>query len=84
MIKYIKIINYTCGDSLKTQVNKIFDEGLMDKNTRLYFANSNCLTTKEIREMLRWFEIKTDDDFNKENIVFAPKEWILRQNHINY
>jgi len=84
MIKYVKITHYMAGASLEKQVNKMFDDGVMDEDTRVFFENSNCLTTKDVREMLHWFDVKTDDGFNKENIVFVPKEWILKRGYVGW
>lgn len=83
MIKYVKITRYMLGDTLEKQVNKMFDDGVMDADTRVFFENNNSLTTRDIREMLHWFDVKTDDGFNKENVVFVPKKWILERGWVD-
>lgn len=77
MIKYIKITKYTSGCSIKEQVQDIIDNGQMDEDTRLFFNKSNCITTSDIREMMIYFDIITDNDFDDENVVFKPKSFII-------
>lgn len=77
MIKYIKIAKHIAGHSIKDQVQDIIDNGQMDEDTRLFFANNNCLTMKDIAELMTWFDLKTDYDFSNDNVVFVPRECIL-------
>lgn len=77
MIKYIKITKYTAGCSIKEQIQDIIDSGQMDENTRLFFSNNNCLTMKDIAELMTWFDLRKDYDFSDNNVVFAPKQYVL-------
>ena len=77
MIKYIKIVKYTAGCSVKEQIQDIMDSGQMDEDTRLFFTNHNCLTMKDIAELMAWFDLKKDFDFSDNNVVFVPKQYIL-------
>lgn len=77
MIKYIKITKYTAGCSIKEQVQDIIDNGQMDEDARLFFSNNNCLTMKDIAELITWFDLKKDYDFSDNNVVFVPKQYIL-------
>ena len=77
MIKYIKIVKYTSGCSIKEQVQDIINSGQMDENTRLFFSNNNCLTMEDIAELMTWFDLRTDYDFANDNVVLVPKQYIL-------
>ena len=77
MKKYIKIIKYMSGESLKEQINKIISDGMMDEYTRLFFAKNNHITTSDMREMMIYFDIIIDNDFDDENVVFKPKSLII-------
>lgn len=78
MRHYIQINRYMVGDSLATQLVKIMDKGLFDENLAVFFSKSNCITTEDIAYMIRFFDIQTDSDFSKDNVIFVPKDWTLR------
>lgn len=71
MKHYVKIINYMTGESIEEQLMDIARSGLFDDDLRVFFANNNTLTTKEIATVMKWFAVTTDEDFH-DNIVFAP------------
>lgn len=77
MIKYIKIVKYASGCSIKEQVQDIIDNGQMDEDTRLFFSNNNCLTMEDIAEIMKWFDLKKDSDFSDNNVVLVPKQYVL-------
>ena len=78
MIKYIKIANYMMGDnSIPKQIQDIIDAGMMDEDTRLFFDRDNCITMGNIRPLLAYFDIRSDDDIN--NVVFVPKDNFLKR-----
>ena len=75
IIKYIKIVNYTIGDSINKQIQDIIDAGMMDKDTRLFFDKDNCLTMGDIKPLLTYFDIRSDNDIN--NVVFASNDYFI-------
>ena len=75
MVKYMKIVNYMCGDSIAKQIQKIIDNGMMDADTRLFFDRHNCVTMNDIRPLLTYFDIRNNDEID--NIVFIPKEYFI-------
>ena len=75
MIKYIKIVNYMSGDSIDKQIQDIIDNGMMDKDTRLFFDSHNCVTMGDIKPLLSYFDIRNNDEIN--NVVFIPNEYII-------
>ena len=77
MIKYIKIVNYMNGDTINKQIQDIIDAGMMDKDTRLFFEKDNCLTMRDVKPLLAYFDIKSDNDIN--NVVFVPKDYFIRR-----
>ena len=77
MIKYIKIVKYMAGDSINKQIQDIIDNGMMDKGTRLFFDRDNCITMGNIRPLLAYFDIRSDDNIN--NVVFVPKDNFLKR-----
>ena len=77
MIKYIKIANYMSDNSLPKQIQDIIDAGMMDEDTRLFFDRDNCITMGNIRPLLAYFDIRSDDDIN--NVVFVPKDNFLKR-----
>ena len=77
MIKYIKIVKYMAGDSINKQIQDIIDNGMMDKGTRLFFDRGNCLTMGDIKPLLAYFDIRSDDNIN--NVVFVPKDNFLKR-----
>ena len=77
MIKYIKIVNYMNGDTINKQIQDIIDAGMMDKDTRLFFDKDNCLTMGDIKPLLAYFDIRSDNDIN--NVVFVPKDNFIKR-----
>ena len=77
MIKYIKITKYMVGDSINKQIQDIIDNGMMDKDTRLFFDKRNCLTMGDIKPLLTYFDIRSDNDIN--NVVLAPKDNFIKR-----
>ena len=77
MIKYIKIANYMSDNSIPKQIQDIIDTGMMDEDTRLFFDRDNCITMGNIRPLLAYFDIRSDDDIN--NVVFVPKDNFLKR-----
>lgn len=77
MIKYIKIVNYMNGDTINKQIQDIIDAGMMDEDTRLFFDRGNCLTMGDIKPLLEYFNIRSDNDIN--NVVLAPRDHFIRR-----
>lgn len=77
MIKYMKIIHYTSGDSIDKQIQDIIDNGMMDKDTRLFFDSHNCLTMGDIKPLLSYFDITDNDEIN--NVVFVPNDYFIKR-----
>lgn len=77
MIKYIKIVNYIGGETINKQIQDIIDAGMMDEDTRLFFEKDNCLTMDDIRPLLAYFDIRSNNDIN--NVVFVPKDNFIRR-----
>ena len=77
MIKYMKIVNYMSGDSISKQIQDIIDNGMMDKDTRLFFDKHNCVTMNEIKPLLTYFDIRNNDEID--NVVFVPKEYFIKR-----
>ena len=77
MIKYIKIVKYMAGDSINKQIQDIIDAEMMDKDTRLFFGKSNCLTMGDIKPLLTYFDIRSDNDIN--NVVLVPKDNFIKR-----
>lgn len=82
MINYIKIVKYMNGESIKEQIEKIIDNGMMTANTRLFFAKNNCLTCEDISKLVPWFEVVKDNDFAIDNVVFKPKRHMISKAEI--
>lgn len=77
MIKYMRIVNYTCGDSINKQIQDIIDNGMMDADTRLFFDSHNCITMGTIKPLLTYFDIRNNDEIN--NVVFVPKDYFIKR-----
>lgn len=77
MIKYIKIVNYMNGDTINKQIQDIIDAGMMDKDTRLFFNSSNCITMGDIKPLLAYFDVKSDYDIK--NVVLVPKDNFIKR-----
>lgn len=77
MVKYMKIVNYMSGDSISKQIQDIIDNGMMDKDTRLFFDVHNCVTMGDIKPLLSYFDITNNDEIN--NVVFVPKYYFIKR-----
>lgn len=77
MIKYIKIARYMVGDSIDKQIQDVIDNGMMDKDTRLFFDKDECLTMGDIKPLLAYFDIRSDNDIN--NVVLAPNDYFINR-----
>lgn len=77
MIKYIKITKYMAGDSINKQIQDIINAGTMDKDTRLFFGRGNCLTMGDIKPLLAYFDVRSDNDIN--NVVLVPKDNFIKR-----
>ena len=77
MVKYMKIVNYMCGDSISKQIQDIIDNGMMDKDTRLFFDSHNCVTMGDIKPLLPYFDITNNDEIN--NVVFVPNDYFIER-----
>lgn len=77
MIKYMKIVNYMSGDKIEKQIQDIIDNGMMDRDTRLFFERRNCVTMGDIKPLLSYFDIKNNDEIN--NVVFVPKDHFIKR-----
>ena len=77
MIKYIKITNYMNDDTINKQIQDIIDVGMMDEDTRLFFDRDNYITMGNIRPLLAYFDIRSDDNIN--NVVLVPKDNFLKR-----
>lgn len=77
MIKYMKIVNYTSGDSIAKQIQNIIDNDMMDKDTRLFFDKHNCVTMGDIKPLLTYFDITNNDEID--NVVFVPKNYFIKR-----
>ena len=75
MIKYIKIVNYMNGDTISKQIQDIIDAGMMDKDTRLFFDKDNCLTMRDIRPLLVYFDVRCSNDID--NVVLVPNDYFI-------
>ena len=78
MIKYIKI-NKFMNSALLEEVDEIIQSDLMDADTRLFLSHNTCITPEDLAEMLPYFNIERDYEFSDRNVVFVPKERILRR-----
>ena len=77
MIKYIKLTKYLSGESIEEQIEEAIAKGQVDTETRFFFAKNNCLTTKELASIFHMFDIRRDNDFDSENLVFVPNKYLL-------
>lgn len=78
MEKYVKIVKYMSGESIEEQLSELFSNGAIDEHTKLFFAKNNCITTKDIAEMMVYFNVVRDSDFDSENVVFVPNKYCLK------
>ena len=77
MIKYITIVNYMNDDSINKQIQDIIENSMMDEDTRLFFDKGNCLTMGDIKPLLTYFDIRSDNDIN--NVVLVPKDNFIKR-----
>ena len=77
MIKYMKIVKYMSGDSIGKQIQDIIDNGMMDKDTRLFFDSHNCVTMGDIKPLLSYFDIRDNSEIN--NVVFVPSDYFIKR-----
>lgn len=77
MIKYMKIVNYMSGDSIAKQIQNIIDNGMIDKDTRLFFDSRNYVTMGDIKPLLSYFDITNNDEIN--NVVFVPNDYFIKR-----
>ena len=77
MVKYIQINRYTSGN-IMDEVDKVIEAGLMDEYTRLFFNKHECITTQDLAELIPYFDIVVDANFDG-NVVFIPKERMYRE-----
>lgn len=77
MIKYIKIVKYMSGNKIEKQIQDIIDNGMMDKDTRLFFDIHNCVTMGDIKPLLSYFSIENNNEIN--NVVFVPKDYFIKR-----
>lgn len=75
MIKYIKITNYTIGDSINKQIQDIIDAGMMNEDTRLFFSKNTCVTMKDIKPLVIYFDIVYNNDID--NVIFVPNDYFI-------
>lgn len=73
----MKIVNYMSGDKIEKQIQDIIDNGMMDKDTRLFFDKHNCVTMNEIKPLLTYFDIRNNDEID--NVVFVPNDYFIRK-----
>ena len=77
MIKYIKIVKYMSGDSINKQIQDIIDNGMMDKDTRLFFDKHNCVTMGDIKPLLSYFDVTSNNEID--NVVFVPNNYFIKR-----
>lgn len=77
MEKYVKIVKYMSGESIEEQLSELFSNGAIDEHTKLFFAKNNCITAKDIAEMMVYFNVVHDSSFDSENVVFVPNNYCL-------
>lgn len=77
--KYIKITRWMCGKSLSEQIDNMMQNGLLDENTRVFFSKNNMLCTEDIAEMLTYFDVIIDNDFDINNAIFRPNKLCIKE-----
>ena len=76
---YIKLTKWLSGETIMEQVKYLYDNDMIDKNTRLFFSGNNMLCTNDIAELLNYFTATKDMDFDANNIIFVPKDIIINK-----
>lgn len=79
MRTYIKLTRYMHGNGFKEQINEALANGRVDVDTVFFLSKNNMLTTEDIAELLRYFDISRDLDFDNDNVVFKPTKYLLRE-----
>ena len=79
MRTYIKLTRYMHGNGFKEQINEALATGRVDVDTVFFLSKNNMLTTEDIAELLRYFDISRDLDFDNDNVVFKPTKYLLRE-----
>ena len=77
MRTYIKITAYMSGPSVLEQIKEYADAGKVDEDTRFFFSEGNTITPGLVADLLNYFDIDIDWDFNKHNVVLAPKGHLI-------
>lgn len=77
--KYIKITRWMSGESLSEQIDNMMQNGLLDENTRVFFSKNNMLCTEDIAEMLTYFDVIIDNDFDAHNAIFRPNKLCIKK-----
>lgn len=75
MRNYIHITRYTSGESIQEQIDEAVAKGMVTVDTRFFFSNNNCITTKDLSELIVYFDIVHDHDFADDNVVFKPNKY---------
>lgn len=77
MEKYVKITSYLSGDSIEQQLEEIFDNGLLDEHTRLFFGKGSMIRDNDLETLAHRCEMTTNHDFDG-FALFKPKERYLK------
>lgn len=75
---YIHIVRYSSGTSVKEQINALLTAGKIDADTRLFFSKNQYITMQDLSELEGYFDFVKDDDFDRDNLVLKPREYILK------
>ena len=75
---YIHIVRYSSGTSVKEQIDALLTAGKIDADTRLFFSKNQYITMQDLSELEGYFDFVRDDDFDCDNLVLKPREYILK------
>ena len=78
MTHYVKIIRYLSGETIEEQLLEIAKAGLFGEDLRVFFDKNNSLTTETIAGLIGKFDIIRDSEFDRDNVVFVPKELAVK------
>ena len=78
MKHYVQIQAYMTANAIKNQLNEIKDENLFDKDLIVFFGCHQMIGISDIAYMLHYFNARIDIDFSKENVIFIPKDWVIK------
>lgn len=78
MKHYVQIHAYMTANAIKNQLNKIKDENLFDKDLIVFFGCHQMVGMSDMAYMLHYFDAIIDTDFSKENVIFIPKDWVIK------